>query len=115
MSWGFHALYAGVAQVGWHGGEVGGRPQTEGRWLPAQSGQRPAPGLPLVGEQQTQEANERETTEIRSQQIFIRRLLSYWEEAMMLDTPVGKRRGERSIRQEWETNLQPPARAPTIL
>lgn len=54
-----------------------------------------APGLPLVGEGQRQEANEEETARL-SQQSFIKRLQSYWEEAMMLDTPVEKRMEDQS-------------------
>lgn len=34
------------------------------------SSNRPAPGRPLVGEGQRQEANEEETTRLRSQRIF---------------------------------------------
>lgn len=70
-------------------GKKGGRsPATGG------SSKWPAPGRPLVGEGQGQEANE-ETTRLRSQRIFIKRQQSYWEEAMMLDTPVEKRRGDQ--------------------
>lgn len=49
-------------------------PKSPGHWTgaraegaPAQGGQRPAPGLPLGGEGQRQEAKEQETTGIRSQ------------------------------------------------
>lgn len=61
---------------------------------PAQGHARPAPP---AGEGQSQEANKK-VTGLRSQQVFIKRLQSYWEEAMMLDTPV-EREGQRQREQ----------------
>lgn len=68
----------------------------------AQGRRRTAPGRPLVGEGQTQEANEEEeTARLRSKGIFIKCQQSYWEEAMMLDTPVEKRRADQG---QYEKN-----------
>lgn len=73
--------------------------------------QTPTPGLPLAGEGQKQEANEEEPAGLRSQPIFIKGLQSYWEDAMMLDTPVEKRRRDQG---QHGQNLQPPTTAPAL-
>ena len=74
---------------------------------PAQGHARPAPGPHPVGEGQSQEANEK-ITGLRSQQVFIKRLQSYWEEAMMLDTPVEREdQGQREQNGRRTSSHQP--------
>ena len=65
---------------------------------PAQGDSKPVPGPLLGGEGKRQEASE-ETMGLRSQQVFIECLRGYWEEAMMLDTPVEERKEDQLM---WE-------------
>jgi len=65
----------------------GGGGQTDQRWP-----QHPVMRDPDAGRGGAEAGSRRGDNRPRSQHIFIKRLQSYWEEAMMLDTPVEKKR-----------------------